>query len=242
MLVIDDPVSSFDTENRIGILSFLKYKLSEFLEKNRNTKALVMTHDLMTFYDLHKIFREIVAACKQRGAQPEAKINLFEIRERRLIDFSFDKRHEYTEILKNVYKYAKDQANNFELVIGNMMRQALEAFSTFEYKKGIEGVSTDQQILNLLPKQEYVLYYSNLMYRLVLHGGSHMEERVRAMKDLNFFNFISEEEKKRTAKDILCFIYLLNERHLLEHLRECENVETELKSWCKNILKLAANN
>ena len=32
LLVIDDPVSSYDFENRIGILSFLKYKLSMFLE------------------------------------------------------------------------------------------------------------------------------------------------------------------------------------------------------------------
>lgn len=49
LLVIDDPVSSYDTENKIGILSFLKYKLSVFLEGNPNTRALVMTHDLMTF-------------------------------------------------------------------------------------------------------------------------------------------------------------------------------------------------
>ncbi len=30
------------------------------------------------------------------------------------------------------------------------MRQVLEAFSTFEYKKGIEEVSTNTKILNIL--------------------------------------------------------------------------------------------
>lgn len=66
------------------------------------------------------------------------------------------------------------------------MRQVLEAFATFQYKKGIEDVSTDPNVLDLLPALEYRTYYENLMYRLVLHGGSHKEEQVKAMKDYDF--------------------------------------------------------
>lgn len=240
LLVIDDPVSSFDIENRIGILSFLKYKLSVFLEANQNTRALVMTHDLKTFYDVHKVFEEIMEVCKTKGYPHGPKFNRFEIREGALKQFSYSNRQEYTEIVEAVYKYASGQANEYELVIGNMMRQMLEAFSTFEYKKGIDTVSTDEKILALLPAAEYICYYKNLMYRLVLHGGSHKEEQVKAMNDLRFFSLISEAEKKRTAKDVLCFIYLLNSRHLLEHLKKCGNVESELKSWCQDIKARAA--
>jgi hypothetical protein len=121
-----------------------------------------------------------------------------------------------------------------------MMRQVLEAFATFEYKKGIEDVSTDEKILGLLPEIEYVSYYKNLMYRLVLHGGSHKEEQIKTMEDFNFFSLISDSEKKRTAKDILCFIYLLNQRHLLEHLRNCGNVDVDFQSWCQDIKERAA--
>ena len=46
---------------------------------------------------------------------------------------------------------------------------------------------------------------------------------------------LTEEEKRRTAKDVLCFIYLLNGRHLLEHLSNCKNVEQALKTWCTDI-------
>jgi len=240
LLVIDDPVSSYDTENKIGILSFLKYKLSLFLEGNLNTKALVMTHDLMAFYDVHKVFEEIVDVCKQKGYPQGPKFNRFEIREGDLNPFCYNNRQEYTEIIKAVYTYAAGQANDYELIIGNMMRQALEAFSTFEYKEGIEAISTDPQILSLLPEPEYVSYYKNLMYRLVLHGGSHKEEQIKAMKDFRFFSLISENEKKRTAKDVLCFIYLLNKRHLLEHLKDFGNVEAELQSWCQDIKARAA--
>lgn len=78
------------------------------------------------------------------------------------------------------------------------------------------------------------------MYRLVLHGGSHKEEQIKTMNDFHFFSLISDVEKKRTAKDILCFIYLLNKRHLLEHLKKCGNVDTEIMSWCKDIKERAA--
>lgn len=240
LLIIDDPVSSYDVENRIGILSFIKYKLGVFLEANQNTRALVMTHDLKTFYDVHKVLEEVMDACKQKGYPHGPKFNRFEIREGTLHQFSYNSRQEYTEIVEIIYKYALGQANEYELVIGNMMRQALEAFSTFEYKKGIEVVSTDAQILGLLPEEEYVSYYKNLMYRLVLHGGSHKEEQIKTMSDFRFFSLISSTEKMRTAKDILCFVYLLNRRHLIEHLKNCRNAETELQSWCNDIKARAA--
>lgn len=210
------------------------------MEGNLNTKALVMTHDLMTFYDIHKIFEEIVDACKQKRYPNAPKFNRFEMREGGLTQFAYKNRQEYTEILKAIFAYASGQADEHELVIGNMMRQALEAFSTFEYKKGIEDVTTDDEILGQLEEPEYISYYKNLMYRLVLHGGSHKEEQIKAMTDFRFFSLISETEKKRTAKDVLCFIYLLNKRHLLEHLKGAGNVETKLLAWCQDIKDRAA--
>lgn len=240
LLVIDDPVSSYDIENRIGILSFLKYKIEMFLSGNENTKALIMTHDLKTFYDIHKILEEIVDTCKKKGYEHSPKFNKFELFNRRLIDF-YNRRQEYTELLKRIYEYATDESNNQEIVIGNIMRQVLEAFATFEYKKGIESISTDENILKLLPEPEFVSYYKNLMYRLVLHGGSHKEEQVKTMSDFKFFDIITESEKKRTARDILCFIYLLNERHLLEHLEGCVDVEQRMLKWKEEIKSNAVN-
>lgn len=234
LLVIDDPVSSFDTENRIGILSFLKYKFGAFLEGNVNTKVLMLTHDLMTFYDMHKAFEEIVETGKKIFALPIVFKKL-ELVNGGIEDFKYKYRQEYTELLERMYEYAtsKDPADN--LVIGNMMRQVLEAFATFQYKKDIEHVSTDEDILALLKEEEYISYFRNLMYRLVLHGGSHREEPIKSLKDFRFFSLISETEKKKTAKDVLCFIYLLNKKHLLIHLKNCANVETNLIAWCRDI-------
>lgn len=236
VIVIDDPVSSYDVENRIGILSFLKYKLSIFLEGNINSKALVMTHDLMTFYDIYKIFEEIMEICKHNGYANPPIFNRFELKGESIKTFQYKNRQEYTELIRIVYAYGQNMADDQSLIIGNVMRQTLEAFSTFEYKKGIENVSIDEEILSSLKDRKYETYFKNLMYRLVLHGGSHKEERVKSMDDLNFFSLISDTEKKRTARDILCFIYLLNKPHLISHLKDYDsNAEITLNSWCHDI-------
>lgn len=240
LLVIDDPISSYDAENRIGILSFLKYKLGAFLLGNENTKALVMTHDLITFYDMHKELEEIIESCKSKGYANPPFFRRFELYDCSISDFRYKNRQEYTELVERIYKYARNEAEEHEIIIGNVMRQVLEAFATFQFKKDIAHVSTDPQILSLLGEPEYISYFENLMYRLVLHGGSHREEQVRSLKDFSFFSLISDTEKKRTARDVLCFIYLLNKQHLLVHLENCKDAEGTLNSWCQHIKSKAA--
>ncbi len=241
IIVLDDPISSYDMENRVGIATFLKYKLSEFLESNVDSKVLLMTHDLMTYYDSYKFLEEIKQKCDEKWKPILGERTIFktlEMENWKLCEFKYRKRQEYTELMQAIYNYACGKDDSNELVIGNMMRQVLETFSTFIYKKGIEEVSTSDDVLNCLPQKEYVPYFKNSMYRLVLHGGSHKEEQIKSMKDLTFFDHISHEEKKRTAKDILSFIYLLNSLHLVEHLNGCSEVKETLDKWCEKILEM----
>lgn len=233
LLVIDDPISSFDIENRTGIMSFLRYQLDKFLLGNMDTKAIIMTHDLLTFYDLGKVFDELTAECKSKY-DVKCIHKQYELKNKKLISFSYKSRQEYTELLKIVYNFALGDVTDYNLIIGNIMRQVLEAFSTFQYKKGIEDISTDRDILNLLP-DVYQTYFENLMYRLILNNGSHKLDQTKSMYDMNFFALISESEKQRTAKEILCFIYLLNKKHLLCHLDGFRDVEQNLTQWCYEI-------
>ena len=171
LLVIDDPVSSFDIENKTGIMSFLRYQLGKFLLGNKDTRAIIMTHDLPTYYDSEKIFKELTAASETIcGEKPVYR--LYELKNQKLVTFSYNKRQEYSELIKIVYNYALGNATEYELVIGNIMRQMLEAFSTFQYKKGFDDISTDQSILALLPEDVYKTYFENLMYRLILNNGN----------------------------------------------------------------------
>ena len=149
--------------------------------------------------------------------------------------FKYKKRQEYTELIKLIYKYGCGNAGEYDIIIGNIMRQALEAFATFEFKKGIEAVSTDEIILAKMCN-EHKSYFKNLMYRIVLNNGSHREEQTRSM-EIDFLSVISEAEKRRTAKEIICFIYLLNKTHLLAHLGD---VSITIDKWCEEIKKRVA--
>lgn len=71
------------------------------------------------------------------------------------------------------------------------------------------------------------------MYRLVLHGESHFETRVYAMQgDLSFYRFISEEEKQRTCKEVLCFMYCLSPDHIESHIPDAIH---EIQKWMADI-------
>ena len=230
LIIIDDPVSSYDFENKIEILSFLKLKFSQFLNGNLNSKAVILTHDLLTFFDLKKILEELQKEFDDSYGKNKTVYNSFELKKCNLIEFQYKKRHEYTELIKMVYAYSCGECFDNGILIGNVMRQVLESFSTFVYKKGISEISIDKNIINKLD-DEYKSYFKNLMYRLILHGGSHKEEEIRSGR-LDFFSVISNEEKVRTAKDILCFMYLLNDLHVISHLGD---IRKELDKWCYEI-------
>lgn len=226
-LVIDDPISSFDIENRIGILSFLRWKLEQVLVGSPTTKILLMTHDVSVVFDFEKALEEISKHCEKNSYHAEFRV--FQLEDKTLHNFS-NSHNEYTHLLQMVYQYAKaDNPNDdLDLVIGNVMRRVLETFTSFSFKKGINDVRLEDKYLALLPDDATRTYYQNLMYRLVLNTESHAEEGIKAAPETSFWSHLSSTEKGRTAKDILCFIYCLNSPHLLSHLPEAE---ADLKTW-----------
>ena len=220
-IVIDDPISSFDFENRVGMMSFLNYQIHKIMTGCSESKMIILTHDLMSAFDIQKIV----------GSLPQIKINeknevIFiqrELKNQKLVDFG-KKYSEYKTLLNEIYDYASNFVSE-NANIGNNMRKVLEAFGTFNYQCGIEDIARDEIIVaNLSPGQQ--TYFENLMYRLVLHGESHAEDKTKA---LDFFSCISEDEKQNTAKDILSLLYLLNKAHLQKYLQK-EKVD-KIEQW-----------
>ena len=228
--MIDDPVSSFDMENRIGIISFLRWKLGQVLLGCPTTKVLVMTHDISVLYDMEKALEEIANECTD--ANKSAEYCLFELGCAGIERFKVKKHHEYTRLLETVYDYALNGTIETELFVGNTMRRVLEAFSTFLYKKSIADISCNQVILSEIDEDKRT-YFQNLMYRLVLHGESHYEEHIQGLQGMEFFSHLSQAEKQRTARDILCFMYLVNKPHILSHLSP--STEPVIAGWIANI-------
>lgn len=221
LLVIDDPVSSFDVDNKIGIFSYLKSQFSNIIKGNENSRILIFTHDLPSVISFKKIFSEF------KGNNYLETVFFEMYYDNTLVRFK--RPSEYHSLLNRIYEFAKEP-NKDDIVIGNSIRRVLEAFSTFIYKKNIEKVSSDLKIISELDIA-YQEYFKNYMYKLFLNGESHLEETVCSHLDMTFTEITSADEKKRVARDIICFMYLLNKNHILAYL---ENVEA-IESWCNDI-------
>lgn len=233
LIVIDDPISSFDFENKVGIMSFLRYQINRIVKENETSKVLLLSHDITTIFDLMKAAEEISKLRKGRADLSKIDYASWELKCAYLKRFE-KRRSEYATLLVNVYNYALQGGNENSINIGNEMRRILEAFSTFTYRKSIEDVSIDTSVLSVLGNKSH--YFENLMYRLILHNESHYEEQVYSMHDqVNFYEFIADDEKQRTAKDVLCFIYLLNKSHLNAYLKDVRGAMDNIKIWSQQI-------
>lgn len=218
LVVIDDPVSSFDFENRIGILSYINSQICRILTGNPQSRILIFTHDLTTMHDLEKVVGDFI---KELYGIKKGLLSK-ELKNRRLtllMETEDDKdKNIYSRMMKQIYAYAAEECTEDNLAIGNIMRRVLEAYASFNYKAGIQYVTRNKLVLESLG--DLADYFGNALYRLVLHSESHMEDQVaHAHNDIRFYDFISENEKRKTARDILCLLYLLNPHNVMTNLK-----------------------
>lgn len=220
LAVIDDPISSFDFENRIGVISFLKWQLAKMHRGNSHSKALVLTHDIQVALDLLKTNEPIINIQQKLMCLSDHKLQ-FKNRK----DIS-----EYKQLLHDIYEFAKlDVVPDNSFTIGNKMRKVLEAYFSFNYANGYTNEGCLDIVLKDSDKKEY---FKNTVLRLLLNGESHSEERVKAMNYNS--EFVSETEKQRVAKDVLCLLYTIDSNHLKFVLKQ-QDVSIQIEKWLEEI-------
>ena len=222
LIVIDDPVSSFDYGNRVGVMSLLRFQFGNILKGNVNSRILVLSHDLHSIFDLLKIRGEVIQGKAGDRSFMELTKNKLEIK---------NFRNEYKKMIECVYSYAVDTNKNdpdeiLEIGIGNIMRRMLEAFSSFCYNVSFENMLRKEDILLSIPETKRS-YYGNFMYRLTLNTESHMEESVYTLNSIT--SFFTREEKIQTAKSVLLFLLYINKSHLKAYLND-EQL-TQIEKW-----------
>jgi wobble nucleotide-excising tRNase len=238
-LVIDDPITSFDQENRVGVLSFLKSQLLLMFRGNIQSRLILLSHDLCTIFDLEKVCNELLSSININIASNDRyQIKLSELSKWSLQKNSF-RGNEYSGLLQMIFDFASDKHDDYDSFIGNVIRRIFEAFATFEYRKGVNEISCDPTILKSLENDKYETYFENLMCRIVINTESHTLDNMRSLNNICFFNTITIAEKKRTARDIICFMHLLNPDHVAAHFFGNQKMISKIISWEKNILNLS---
>lgn len=151
IIIIDDPVSSFDFENRVGVVSFLKWMSEKFIKGNPNTKVLIMTHDIQTVFNLQKVRMELEG--NRRSCE------FLELIDKKICVNNKGNLNEYKNIIVSVYEFACEKNVDQKMaVIGNQMRKLMEAYCSFVYARDFESISHDIDVLKNI-KEEKRLYY-----------------------------------------------------------------------------------
>jgi len=241
MLVVDDPVSSFDAENKVGVFSFLMRQFGNVLTGNANSRVIMLTHDVYTMIQLSNASETLV---KDILPGPKFKIRLLTMLPTgEFSNFNPEKHNEYSALLSDVYRFAKTgESSTCAFSVGNEIRRVLEAYSTFLYRKDSVSLFYDKSLRDKFG--DLAEYFAAKMDRTVFHGESHLKYQAQAFSsDGNFFAIISDGDRQQVAKDALCILYLLDAEHLRAHLIPMTmgmpktNAIGDVEMWIEDIRK-----
>ncbi|WP_174720821.1 AAA family ATPase [Streptococcus periodonticum] len=240
LIVLDDPVSSFDHEIKLGIYSLLRGEIEKIGIGNENSKILILTHDSDVYYNCFKIFEDILDADGKRVFR-DNQIKLKQLNSMTGIETAEKEENFYSTQLTKIYEFACiedeecDFAKDFSPYIGNVMRRVLEAFSTFNYQKGISELSSNEVLLSesIDDREERELLKSH-MYRLLLNGESHYSDKIYGITERDREVLLTIKQKIQTARFVLVLLYSLNPIHLKYQINNLD--QTILERWKSDLI------
>ena len=215
-IVLDDPISSFDVENEIGICSLMRERFEGILATNEESRVTVMTHSLNAFQETERILCDLNETFKSAHAG-KVLYKVFCLTRGGTEDYEM-KKSEYQILLKRAYDFAssetEDEAESY--IIGNVLRRIVEGYSTFNYGIKMEMLARDPALVGRMGPVGEVL--SGVMYRLALNDESHMKGRVASLNPMANFKPYSYDEKRVMARCVLVMLSCLDPDHVVKHL------------------------
>lgn len=224
LLVLDDPISSTDYSNKVGLYGFFRKQIKELTGLYSEIRFVIFTHDEEVYYHFSKVFDDIVCYHKDgRTKDKDGKTKEEQVLYRELTSYGLEERdykdNFYEEQINWIFKYALNLAPELDSYIGNTMRRVLEAYATFNYSMGPSDISTNESILlEKIKNQTEREFFEAYMYRLILNSDSHASERVKRSSS-NFTDMFDEEEKRKTAQLLLGFLYRIDPFHIERMLK-----------------------
>lgn len=231
LIVIDDPITSFDQENRVGMLSFLHWQVEQMLRGNENSKILFFSHDIQTIFDLGN-FANHLQEQKDSSLPQVIGHDIHRLEKFKLHRISKKTRFDYNEhksTLTYIFNFAnRSSISDDESVddIGNKMRRIIEAISSFMYNCGINALLTNSQLLASL-SDERKKHYKNTLFRLVCNGMSHTKEKVRGSNPT--YESFAPTELLKITRSFLLFMYDTHKLHLISMIGD-DNANI-VKGW-----------
>ena len=231
LYIIDDPISSFDRGNRVGMLSFINDQFASIVDerKKANNKILVLSHDIQTVNDLSVIKANLSFINKT------AEEGCLELKDKSINDLVFNKQSNYHQLLMEIFDFAANGEAAPDMIsgIGNKMRQVMESFVKFNYNMTFENAFHNGLLLQQVPSEQrnfFKRFIAKLLFNTTSHGGANID----ALGD--FQPVYTANELHMTARTILVFINYLSPLHLkLTINRGDKRALNLITEWSKTI-------
>ena len=237
IIILDDPLSSFDFDNKYGVIRLLDYIINLMSKNNSESKLIIMTHDPETAIELSKI------AIGRLGG---GKVKCCEISnndEGSLLEsVKFDGIDEYKNILGKMYGVAVGK-EDAEMPAPNEVRRVWEAFLRFEL--GVSSVSDRKAIEKIRDyydeeSSEYEFLDSFMSYAYI-HQDSHSASQM-LFYNFSLFPVLSDEDFRKHIRQIICFMYIVSPHHIASRLSNNAAEVGEHREKLKSVYEQVALN
>ncbi|WP_288747649.1 AAA family ATPase [uncultured Corynebacterium sp.] len=210
LIVLDDPISSFDFDNRYGVTALIGFMAKQILESKNGSKLVFLTHDPSVAYDFSKILNVHLSGNELS----------WEFSEGQLLPGNFAATDVYKEILERMFK-TFDDPTACEKLTSNEVRRVWEAFVTFELGETTTDASTSAKVQKYFEEmgEKHQRFLAQYPSRVFINPDSH------AAKQIAYFNFglspsLDSNEFQRFIRDTLCFMHMLSPYHIASRIAQ----------------------
>ena len=216
IIVLDDPVSSFDDGNKYGVTSLLGYLCQSILSKASKTKLIIMTHDLSFALSMSKMVKAI----------DSAKLSCWELQKdssSSLVKSKFEDIDKYAGILRKMYDFALLGEKVPVVPAPNDIRRVWEAFLSFELgETSIANIDSLKKLSGYFSKNQKVERFMRVFIpQLFINNDSHAKSQVMN-GNLYLTPTLDGKPYEDFVKNIVCFIHLVSPRHIAWRMKKTQ--------------------
>lgn len=235
LIVFDDPVSSFDADNKYGVHSLLTYAFRLLNASGSKAKTLLMTHDLNTATTVARSLTAIAPgnASNWRFVSTQLERENFENLDvyLRILSLMFENFSDWRGVESPVRTNVDCKSDSVGELTSNHVRRVWEAFVHFEIGENATDASTRKKVRSYIisARPEMKTFLDQYPGRVFHHPDSHSKEQI------NDFNYglppsLSPEEFQRYIAETICFMHLVAPFHLPARLGSDDESVAQIKS------------
>ena len=216
IIVLDDPVSSFDDSNKYGVTSLLGYLCQSILDKSSKTKLIIMTHDSSFALNMSKMINAI----------DSNKLSCWELQKdssESLVKSNFGDVDRYAGILRSMYDFALQEEESLEAPPPNDVRRVWEAFLSFELgETSIAKMDSLKKLSGYFNKNQKVERFMRVFIpQLFINNDSHAKSQVMN-GNLYLTPTLDGKPYEDFVKNIVCFMHLVSPRHIAWRMKKTQ--------------------